>query len=53
MDLRRDVAREIARIYCRLSPLGIEALSEILVPSNIRKAMWYCLKEKRVVTCIS
>ena len=28
MDLRRDVAREIARIYCRLSPSGIEALSE-------------------------
>ncbi len=37
MDLRRDVAREIARIYCRLSPAGIEALSEILVPFKFAK----------------
>ena len=37
MDLRRDVAREIARIYCRLSPSGIEALSEILVPFKYSK----------------
>ena len=37
MDKRRDVAREIARIYCRLSPPGIEALSEILVPYKYAK----------------
>ena len=37
MDLRRDVAREIARIYCRLSPPGIEALSDILVPFKYAK----------------
>ena len=37
MDKRRDVAREIARIYCRLSPAGIEALSEILVPYKYAK----------------
>lgn len=37
MDLRRDVAREIARIYCRLSPKGVEALSEILVPFKYTK----------------
>lgn len=37
MDLRRDVAREIARIYCRLSPSGIKALSEILVPFKYSK----------------
>lgn len=33
----RDVAREIARIYCRLSPEGIHALSEILVPFKFAK----------------
>ena len=37
MDKRRDVAREIARIYCRLSPSGIEALSELLVPFKYAK----------------
>lgn len=37
MDRRRDVAREIARIYCRLSPTGVEALSKILVPFKISK----------------
>ncbi|MBR0361154.1 MAG: Crp/Fnr family transcriptional regulator [Paraprevotella sp.] len=37
MDLRRDVAREIARIYCRLSPKGVETLSEILVPFKYTK----------------
>lgn len=37
MDKRRDVAREIARIYCRLSPSGVEALSEILVPFKYAK----------------
>lgn len=37
MDKRRDVAREIARIYCRMSPAGVEALSEILVPYKFAK----------------
>lgn len=37
MDRTRDVAREIARIYCRLTPAGIEALSEILVPFKYAK----------------
>ena len=37
MDRTRDVAREIARIYCRLTPTGIEALSEILVPFKYAK----------------
>lgn len=37
MDNRRDVAREIARIYCRLSPSGIDALSGILVPYKYAK----------------
>ena len=37
MDKIRDVAREIARIYCRLSLEGINALSEILVPFKYAK----------------
>lgn len=37
MDKRKDVAREIARIYCRLTPAGVDALSKILVPVKISK----------------
>jgi len=37
MDRRRDVAREIARIYCTLSPMGIQALANILVPVKLLK----------------
>lgn len=33
----RDIAREIARIYCTLSPMGIEALSQMLVPLKFQK----------------
>lgn len=33
----RDVAREIARIYCRMSPFGIDSLSQILVPMKFQK----------------
>ena len=33
----RDVAREIARIYCRLTPDGINALAEMLVPFKYAK----------------
>lgn len=37
MDTIHDVAREIARIYSRLSPDGIDALSSILVPFKFAK----------------
>ncbi|MBP3471361.1 MAG: Crp/Fnr family transcriptional regulator [Paraprevotella sp.] len=37
MDKRKDVAREIARIYCRLTPAGVDALSKILVPVKVSK----------------
>ncbi len=37
MDLRRDVAREIARTYCRLSRAGIEVLAGMLVPFKYSK----------------
>lgn len=37
MDRRRDVARDIARIYCTLTPVGIQALASILVPIKISK----------------
>jgi CRP-like cAMP-binding protein len=36
-DKRRDVAREIARIYCTLTPKGIETLASILVPMKVAK----------------
>ena len=37
MYRRRDVAREIARIYCTLTPQGIDALGSILVPMKFQK----------------
>lgn len=37
MDRRRDIAREIARIYCTLTPMGVEVLSKILVPCKYSK----------------
>lgn len=37
MDRRRDVARDIARIYCTLSPVGVQALAGILVPIKMAK----------------
>lgn len=37
MDRRRDVARDIARIYCTLTPVGIQAFASILVPIKISK----------------
>ncbi len=37
MDRRRDVARDIARIYCTLSPIGVDALSQMLVPLKFQK----------------
>ena len=36
-DRRRDVAREIARIYCTLTPKGVETLASILVPMKVSK----------------
>jgi len=37
MDNRRDIAREIARIYCPMSPTGVETLASILVPMKFQK----------------
>ena len=37
INTTRDVAREIARLYCKLSPMGIDALSQILVPMKFQK----------------
>ena len=33
----REVAREIAHLYCPMSPMGIDALSQILVPLKFQK----------------
>lgn len=37
IDNRKDIAREIARIYCPLSPMGVSALANILVPMKFQK----------------
>ena len=37
MDKRRDIAREISRIYCPMTPAGIEMLGSILVPMKFQK----------------
>ena len=37
MDRCREIAREISRIYCPLTPLGINMLSSILVPMKFQK----------------
>jgi len=37
MENCRDIAREIARIYCPMTPLGIEMLANILVPMKFLK----------------
>lgn len=37
MDRRHEVARQIARIYCTLTPRAIEVLASILVPIKIQK----------------
>ena len=36
-DKRRDVAREIARLYCTMTPKGIETLAGILIPMKVAK----------------
>lgn len=37
MDRRREVAREITKIYCPLSPMGIDVLSQLLIPMKFHK----------------
>ncbi len=37
MNTTRDVAREIARLYCKLSPMGIDALEQIIRPMKFQK----------------
>lgn len=37
MDRRRDIAREIARIYCTLTPPAVDTLGSILVPLKFQK----------------
>lgn len=37
MDKRRDIAREISRLYCPLTPAGVETLASILVPKKFQK----------------
>lgn len=37
MDRRREIAREIARIYCTLTPSGVDTLASILVPMKFQK----------------
>ena len=37
MEKVLDIAREISRIYCPLTPLGIEKLGSILVPMKFQK----------------
>ena len=37
MDNRRDIAREISRIYCPLTPQAVEVLGSILIPLKFQK----------------
>lgn len=37
MDRRRDIAREIARIYCPMTPHAVDLLGSILVPLKFQK----------------
>jgi len=37
MDNRRNIAREIARIFCPMTPHGVEMLGSILVPMKFPK----------------
>lgn len=37
MEKRRDIAKEIARIYCPLTPNGVDMLASILVPLKFQK----------------
>lgn len=51
MDRRRDVAREIARIYCPLTPSGVDQLASILVPMKFQKGNTI-LPEGKVCTAL-
>lgn len=37
MDRRREVAREISRIYCPLTPAAVDQLASILIPMKFHK----------------
>ena len=37
MNLCHDIARDISRIYCPMTPLGVEKLASILVPMKFQK----------------
>ena len=37
IDKRKDIAREIGRRYCTLTPHGVETLANILVPFKVNK----------------
>lgn len=51
MDYRREVAREIARRYCRLEPASIEALAGLLVPMKFHRGETI-LNEGEECTCM-
>ena len=37
IDKRKDIAREIGRRYCTLTPRGVDTLANILVPFKVNK----------------
>ena len=51
MDHRRDVAREIARRYCRLEPHSIEVLADLLIPMKFLRGE-IVLREGEECTCM-
>ena len=51
MDYRRDVAREIARRYCRLEPHSIEVLASLLTPMKFLRGE-VVLREGEECTCM-
>lgn len=51
MNHRRDVAREIARRYCRLEPESIEVLADLLVPMKFHRGE-IVLDEGEECTCM-
>lgn len=51
MDYRRDVAREIARRYCRLEPHSIEVLADMLIPLKYLRGD-IVLQEGEECTCM-
>ena len=51
MDYRRDVAREIARRYCRLEPHSMEVLASLLTPMKFLRGE-VVLREGEECTCM-